>query len=160
MSVFKPRLTWHSQEVSKISLAKVQLRKACRVSVSPLLLSKTDRANCQSHSLVISFFSINELRHSCLQWDCKLICATSAMSLTHYTEIRDIPPSTPWLTSSSTLLRFDCEESLRCLWNAFYDLPILGRKNSARPLSPRLTFFIVCRWVSSINILILQVNFV
>lgn len=158
MSVLKPRLTWHSQEVSKISLAKVQLRKAC-ISISPLLLSKTDRANCQSHSLVISFFSINELRHSCLQWDRKLICATRAMSLNHCTEIQDIRPSPTWLTSSSTLC-FDCEESLRCLWNGFHDLPMRGRKNSAWPLSPRLTFFIVCRWVSSINNLILQVNFV
>lgn len=150
MSVLKPRLTWHSQEVSKISLAKVQLRKAC-ISISPLLLSKTDRANCRSHSLVISFFSINELRHSCLQWDRKHICATRAMSLNHCTEIQDIPPSLPWLTSSSSLWLRGVSQMLveRVLW------PAHARKEKlSTALEP------TCRWVSSINNLILQVNFV
>ena len=49
--------------------------------------------------------------------------------------------------SNGCWTRFTCACSARTL-------------NSARPLSPRLTFFIVYRWVSSINILILQVNVV
>lgn len=150
MSVFKPRLAWHSQEASKTSLTKVQFRKGCCTSISPLLLSKTDWANCLSHSLVTSFFSINELRHSYPYRDSFVPHVRVFTShVTHslyiplpslvdivfqiFSGIADssnrnfwIPESRlSWIGRHSTLLSFDCEESLKWLLNAFY-LRMLG----------------------------------
>lgn len=143
MSVFKPRLAWHSQEASKTSLTKVQFRKGCCTSISPLLLSKTDWANCLSHSLVTSFFSINELRHSYPYRDSFVPHVRVFTShVTHslyiplpslvdivfqiFSGIADssnrnfwIPESRlSWIGRHSTLLSFDCEESNGC-WTRF-----------------------------------------
>lgn len=133
---------------------------------------------------VTSFFSINELRHSYPYRDSFVPHVRVFTShVTHsfhiplpslvdivfqiFSGIADssnrnfwIPESRlSWIGRHSTLLSFDCEESNGC-WTRFTCACSARTLNSARPLSPRLTFFIVYRWVSSINILILQVNVV